>query len=455
MRLILCILVFTSLALARKPAAPRPSLLAASKEGESTTILDKRSSALVVGATASAVSASSVALIMFALFHSEPVPSRSLAAASATLSFAVLLEKAGFTFLGSASLRGFIFSEVGQWLAIGSLGWFAFSIMWASGYGSVLTPGQKPPLNAAAIGGTLLGALLYAQGRPPSLSHTILPFASAMIMQHLHLIVTPDVQEYRLAPLALSSALVALVAFGVEHLVHQGSGYFAGVRGSETVVVIALCANIFWTLLTLSKWTFLEAPYWGFATVAVALFTVQVVLHSKAQADSVKHQVEVESWARSWDEATNERHLLSSFPPMPPWRVTFSRVYEVLAWWLGLLAGHRAVWVGDEGLMGHLSPSGRLERHFYSLVITFGLWSATSASQSKLLTASLAAGMVAVTIGLTLYGSMFGGEPLLRAGALGLMCGATLLAGLAHLLGEDTEDTETGASSVEKRSCAT
>ena len=54
----------------------------------------------------------------------------------------------------------------------------------------------------------------------------------------------------------------------------------SGVRGTDDMVLAALTVNGLWTSLCLGKWTFSEAPSWGFALIAAALTSVQLALRA-------------------------------------------------------------------------------------------------------------------------------------------------------------------------------
>ena len=120
-----------------------------------------------------------------------------------------------------------------------------------------------------------------------------------------------------------------------------------------------------------------------------------------------------------------------------------------MGWWLFSLAAWRALWFDEEvrDASGRAWRSGpvqreraaalrrsrinRLERHFYSLVGSFGLWGATGAALGRTWPLFLGGAGVVVTIGRVLIDSLFG-EPLVLAGVLGLAAGLSLLGLVLH-----------------------
>ena len=175
-------------------------------------------------------------------------------------------------------------------------------LVWANGYGSMLTPGRKPTLNAAAVLGCSAAAAVYGCVRPPSRAQTATPFASALLMLHLHWLITVDLGKdmecLTLAPMAMASGILVLCSLSLDVFVQRaravaangpqapGTGgrvggyelsyYLQGVRGTEDMVLASLAVNYAWTFLALLKWTFLEAPSWGFVAISAVLSAVQL-----------------------------------------------------------------------------------------------------------------------------------------------------------------------------------
>lgn len=162
-----------------KPAASDELLLPA---------LDRKASIVLVTAVAAALSGGSISLLVFAALKAKgvPVPLRSLVASLMVVLGAAVVEQVGHR--RREAFNGRAISEVGQALAISSSGWACFSAAWAAGFGSVLAPGRKPPLNAGAIIGCSVCAYSYAKRRAPSAAHVVVPFVSALVMSHLHVL---------------------------------------------------------------------------------------------------------------------------------------------------------------------------------------------------------------------------------------------------------------------------
>jgi len=381
---------------------------------------------------ASSVSAGSVALLVFAALSRRTVPTRSLAAALAVAATSIGLDLIGIGGLGRRSLAGCSLSEAGQALAIAACGWAAFSAVWAAGYGSVLNPGSVATLNLAGFGGTLLGAAIAAATRPPSRAQTTLPFVSALVLMHMHLVVRPNVEELRLAPLALSTAALALSAICFDGAARTSAAHkrpppaeqrrgrsgaaaegrvarwLRGVRGSADLVPAALAVNLFWTALTLGKWTFQECPSWGLAALAASTSGIQVALQLYAARPG-------------------ERML------GPKW----AYAYTICGWHLAAVAAWRALWPDGEAVP-------RLEAHFLSLVSCFGTWGAGAALLEQPVTAVVGALMVALVVLRVVAGSLFESQPLARLGVLGLGAGVAVLA-LIVKVGDDLVDGSDGA----------
>ena len=73
--------------------------------------------------------------------------------------------------------------------------------------GSLLTPARKPVLNLATTLGCAAASAAYARAREASATHVVMPFTAALVMMHLHLLLSP------LSPLAsLPSPLSPLPA---------------------------------------------------------------------------------------------------------------------------------------------------------------------------------------------------------------------------------------------------
>ncbi len=197
-----------------------------------------------------------------------------------------------------------------------------------------------------------------------------------------------------------------------------GSGTEASLQGTAAIAAVATAVHVFWSLNTLFVWTFFECPYWGLATASAALYGNEMLLAM----------------------------LLRIRAGSPPgFFHVAADVYAFFGWWLAALASWRALWLDESAPRDRARPKwfgpasktdaaavarankGRLERHFYSLVTAFGLWSASGAALGREWPAALGGGMVAITIVRVLVGSLFG-EPLVLAGVLGLACGAGLLA---------------------------
>jgi hypothetical protein len=320
-------------------------------------------------------------------------------------------------------------SEAGQALAIAAAGWATFSAAWYGGFGSVLAPGRVPILNLGAVCGCVLAAATYGRVRPVSRSMTAVPFASALVMLHLHLLVNPEANVPKQALMALASAPLVLAALAIDAWVHRVG---SGVRGTEDMVLAALAVNLGWSFLTLGQWTFAEAPTWGFVAVAAALASVQLALRAAfaelppaLQASRRYYVGWVEaSYTRlaSWLAVLGAWRTLWPDPPpeAPPGFHFFAGSTEELKRFTGQLRQHK----------------GKRERHFFSLVGAFGLWGWSAAAAGRTGTGAVAMALLLTTLFKTAVASLFG-EPLLMAGVLGVVAGGGLLALLVRFAGDD------------------
>ena len=426
--------------------APRPQLLrsapvhstalmSARQTDLHSATIDRQRAAAALIAVATATSCGSLALLIFAASAGLPAPSRSLIAAAAVAAAAAGLEQLGDR--KKASHAGRTLSEVGQAVAIASAGWLAFSSTWRSGYGSLLTPARKPVLNLATTLGCAAASAAYARAREASATHVVMPFTAALVMMHLHLLLSPRKNQPVLAPLALASAAISLAALAADHLVRRArlaaasassssksraAPKLAALRGTAEIAAAALVVNLFWTLCTLSKWSVASCPYWGLAALAAALSVVELALSVLPDRSEAR-------------DGTLRGFLLEC-----------EVAYGAMGWWLFTLAAWRALWFDEEQQSGvwrrnadtraaeelrRQSRINRLERHFYSLVGAFSLWGATGAALGRTWPLFLGGAGVVVTIGRVLIDSLFG-EPLVLAGVLGLAAGLSLLGLVLH-----------------------
>ena len=379
-------------ALPRQPsqliAAPRPS------SSPSKRAVNKDVLALLVG-TGALTAAGSLTILVFASLVRLPIPARSLAAAC-TIAVASAILEARIGYERRGTYVGRTISEVGQALAIAAAGWATFSAAWYGGFGSVLAPGRVPILNLGAVCGCVLAAATYGRVRPVSRSMTAVPFASALVMLHLHLLVNPEANVPKQALMALASAPLVLAALAIDAWVHRVG---SGVRGTEDMVLAALAVNLGWSFLTLGQWTFAEAPTWGFVAVSAALASVQFALRA-AFAELPPALQASRRYYVGWVE------------------VAYSR----LASWLAVLGAWRTLWPDPPP-----AKQGKRERHFFSLVGAFGLWGFSAAAAGRTGTGAVAMALLLTTLFKTAVASLFG-EPLLMAGVLGVVAGGGLLA---------------------------
>jgi hypothetical protein len=412
-------------ALPRQPsqliAAPRPS------SSPSKRAVNKDVLALLVG-TGALTAAGSLTILVFASLVRLPIPARSLAAAC-TIAVASAILEARIGYERRGTYVGRTISEVGQALAIAAAGWATFSAAWYGGFGSVLAPGRVPILNLGAVCGCVLAAATYGRVRPVSRSMTAVPFASALVMLHLHLLVNPEANVPKQALMALASAPLVLAALAIDAWVHRVG---SGVRGTEDMVLAALAVNLGWSFLTLGQWTFAEAPTWGFVAVAAALASVQFALRAAfaelppaLQASRRYYVGWVEaSYTRlaSWLAVLGAWRTLWPDPPpeAPPGFHFFAGSTEELKRFTGQLRQHK----------------GKRERHFFSLVGAFGLWGWSAAAAGRTGTGAVAMALLLTTLFKTAVASLFG-EPLLMAGVLGVVAGGGLLALLVRFAGDD------------------
>ena len=286
---------------------------------------------VLVVSCAALIAAASISMLAFASLPHQSIPLRNLVAAAAVAVASTLLE----ALVGHprrSTFVGRIISEVGQALAIAAAGWIAFSVFWAAGFGSLLTPGRKPILNAGAVLGCTAAAVVYGHVRPASRAQTATPFAASLVMLHLHLLITaPDIETLKLAPMAVASAVLSLLAIGVDTLVQRAvdapaapsapARYLRHVRGTADMVLASLVVNVIWTFFTLCKWTSQEAPSWGFVTIAASLSATE--LGMRAAFDAVPATAQR---ARAYYVGTAATY------------------YRLLAYWLADLCAWRTLW---------------------------------------------------------------------------------------------------------------
>ena len=138
------------------------------------------------------------------------------------------------------------------------------------------------------------------------------------------------------------------------------------------MVLTSFVVNLVWSALTLGKWSFSEAPSWGFVAISSALSAAHLGLHAATSAIPVQARAARAYYATS----------LASY-------------YERLASWLALLGAWRTLWP-DEPIDQSASrwrrlgeaqraallrgQKGKRERHFFSLIGSFALWGVTSAA---------------------------------------------------------------------------
>ena len=426
---------------ARMPKHAASDLLAATASPIAT-----RDVLVLMVSSATLMAAGSITLLVFASLVASPVPTRSLVAAlTVTIASALLEALVGHT--RRATFVGATVSEVGPAIAIAASGWASFSALWACGFGRLLTPGREPFLNGAAVLGCTLAAAVYGRARPASRVQTAVPFASALGMVHLHLLVTPDVQVPKLAPMAVATSCLALAAVGFDVVVQRAVEEtrqdprprvpsspsmeapalgLAHVRGTEDMVMAAVATSVLWNALTLCKWSVAEAPSWGFVTLSTGLSGMQLAL-AVAQAA-------LPPTARS-----ARAHSTA----------TLAGAYRRLAYWLALLGAWRALWPDEEASEGRAwrwreldtvervrRLRGKRERHYSSLVGAFTLWGLTSAATSEPAAAALALLLMMVVVFKTSVAALFG-EPLLVLGLAGLAGGGALLTLLVRFASDD------------------
>ena len=422
-------------ALPRQPsqliaAAPRPS------SSPSKRAVNKDVLALLVG-TGALTAAGSLTLLVFASLVRLPIPARSLVAAC-TIAVASAILEARIGYERRGTYVGRTISEVGQALAIAAAGWAAFSAAWYGGFGSVLAPGRVPILNIGAVCGCVLAAATYDRVRPVSRSTTAVPFASALVMLHLHLLVNPEANVPKQALMALASAPLVLAALAIDAWVHRVG---SGVRGTEDMVLAALAVNLGWSFLTLGQWTFAEAPTWGFVAVAAALASVQFALRA-AFAELPPALQASRRYYVGWVEASYSR-LASWLAVLGAWRTLWPDPPPKAPPGFHFFAGsteevkNKKQKLKLEKFAGQLRQhQGKRERHFFSLVGAFGLWGWSAAAAGRTGTGAVAMALLLTTLFKTAVASLFG-EPLLMAGVLGVVAGGGLLALLVGFAGDD------------------
>ena len=424
-----------------RPALPRqPSQLIAAPPRPSSSpskrAVNKDVLALLVG-TGALTAAGSLTLLVFASLVRLPIPARSLVAAC-TIAVASAILEARIGYERRGTYVGRTISEVGQALAIAAAGWAAFSAAWYGGFGSVLAPGRVPILNIGAVCGCVLAAATYDRVRPVSRSTTAVPFASALVMLHLHLLVNPEANVPKQALMALASAPLVLAALAIDAWVHRVG---SGVRGTEDMVLAALAVNLGWSFLTLGQWTFAEAPTWGFVAVAAALASVQFALRA-AFAELPPALQASRRYYVGWVEASYSR-LASWLAVLGAWRTLWPDPPPKAPPGFHFFAGsteevkNKKQKLKLEKFAGQLRQhQGKRERHFFSLVGAFGLWGWSAAAAGRTGTGAVAMALLLTTLFKTAVASLFG-EPLLMAGVLGVVAGGGLLALLVRFAGDD------------------
>lgn len=389
---------------------------------------------------AALIAAGSIVMLVFAsLATHRSIPLRNFVAAAVVACASILLE-ALVGNMRRASFVGRTISEVGQALAIAAAGWASFSVFWATGFGSLLDPGRKPVLNAGAVLGCTIAAAVYGRVRPTSRAQTAIPFASALVMLHLHLLITEaDIEQLKLAPMALASAAITLGAVGLDlacqRAVHAppsepSARYLRHVRGTADMVIASLLVNVAWTFFTLFKWTGQEAPSWGFIAISAAISATEIGLRAAYAAVPAAAQGAREYYVGA--AATS---------------------YRLLAYWLADLCAWRTLWPDapyntDDHWWKRLPEAEKAERlrrafrkrekHFFSLIGAYSLWGATCAAGGRPIAATVAVAMVLVVVFKTAISSLFE-EPLVMAGLVGLALGATLIALVVKVFGDEDE----------------
>lgn len=439
---------------------PAPQLNSATRQAG--VVRNAPALALII-ACAALLAAGSIVLLAFATLPSQTIPIRNLVAAAAIAIASILLEG----LVGHPRRAAFVgrtISEVGQALAIASAGWMSFSVCWANGFGALLTPGRKPVLNAAAVLGCTAAAAAYGRVRPASRAQTAVPFASALVMLHMHLLIREaDLDALKLAPMAVASAVLALIAIGLDAVVQRAvhapaeteaskasaprsssrplarspgrspvpssatNRYLRHVRGTADMVIASLAVNVAWTFLTLCKWTGQEAPSWGFVAISACLSAVELGLRAAFGATPAAAQP-----ARQYylgPAATYYRWLAYWLADLCAWRTLWPDTpYDTDSyWWRRLSDAEKA-----ERLRRALR---KREKHFFSLIGAFSLWGATCAAGGRPIASLVAVAMVLLVVFKTAISSLFE-APLVMAGLLGLALGAALIALVVRLVGD-------------------
>lgn len=392
------------------------------------------------------VAAGSQALLVFAaLPRALPAPARRTVAAVLTLLVLVVFDALLGVLGGQAAVQTAL-SGAAQSLAIAAAGWSGQSVA------SIAYPDASTSfLERVAVGGAALcAAVLRSVGSTPLTSHLLLPFVALLAHGYAHILRHFESWSYESSVSyasvctfvsGIASALLLAALYAQRRAASATPGRAracaqpAHVVGLEPTALLAVVAQLVWTALSLGTWALAPAPAFGFALVAIAMSATELGVYALSTAGAPPAYTEL--WWQGMEE------LL----------LAFNCGLHVIALW-------RALWL-PEARVGGEPPSpverrffggieltqpeafaapaeagaggrqrSRLERHFLSLVLTFIATAGTAALRGESGRAIGSTCAVLLVIGRTLVESIWYDNPLVLAGAAGLLLGGALISAI-------------------------
>ncbi|KAG8462185.1 hypothetical protein KFE25_011635 [Diacronema lutheri] len=383
------------------------------------------------------VASGSQALLAFAALPTAlPARTRRAIAAAATLAvliaFDALLAALGRRAAARAELSPRragareSLADAAQSLAMVAAGWAS-----ASAASMARVDASQSHLERVALCGAAACACAMRSIRPPTALHTLLPFAALLAHSYVDILrrmrgvwsCERSVSYVSVCAFASGVAAVAcLAALAAERrclrrAARDGtprSTHSAQLVGLEPVAVLAVVAQLAWTATCLGTWALARAPAFGFALVASSVSATEVGVHALRRADGGDDR----------PHSAADADVRAVWPVVAAMLRACTRVLLALAAW-------RALWfAGTPAAPGARSPASRLQRHFLSLVLTFGASFASGAARADAWQAVGSVSMAVLVIARTIADSLFNESPLVLAGGVGLLLGGALVGAL-------------------------
>lgn len=408
------------------------------------------------------VAAGSQALLVFAaLPRALPAPARRTVAAVLTLLVLVAFDALLGVLGGQAAVQTAL-SNAAQSLAIAAAGWSGQSAA------SIAYPDASTSfLERVAVGGAALcAAVLRSVGGTPLTSHLLLPFVALLAHGYAHILRHFESWSYESSlsytsvctfVSVIASALLLAALYAQRRAASATPGRArayaqpahvvgtpgraracaqpAHVVGLEPTALLAVVAQLVWTALSLGTWALAPAPAFGFALVAIAMSATELGVYALSTAGAPPAHTAL--WWQEMEELllalSYGLHVIALWralwlpearvggePPSPVERRFFGGIE---------LAQPEAFAAPAEAGAGGRQRS-RLERHFLSLVLTFIATAGTAAVRGESGRAIGSTCAVLLVIGRTLVESIWYDNPLVLAGAAGLLLGGALISAL-------------------------